>query len=109
MYPFIKVTLKNWKNKRGTSDSRCECGCGSWKDHWTQCSGEVWPPKCSVEGCDDTATVGAYIVNPKVPCDMIIPTCHSCSMREGKFDLVKDVWVVPADRATKCTELDKAV
>lgn len=44
------------KNKGGTKDR--ECSCGSWKKHWENFSGQTWPEKCVVDGCNNEAAVG---------------------------------------------------
>lgn len=58
------MIYSGWKNKVGTADRACKCG--SWKNHWIKFSGKEWPAKCSVVGCNNSATVGAHVYNKNV-------------------------------------------
>lgn len=65
------VTAIGWKNKKGTSTRYCSCG--SWKQHWINNTNESWPNKCSVDGCNNTAILGAHVINSNVEVEYIIP------------------------------------
>lgn len=94
------ITAKNWKNKKGTSGR--SCNCGSWKQHWINNSGKSWPSKCSIDGCNNSATLGAHIINSSVSGEKIVPACDSCNKLEGEFDLKGGVTVVSANKSESC-------
>lgn len=76
----MSITTTGWKNKKGTAQRSCKCG--SWKQHWINCSRRKWPATCSVLGCSNIATLGAHIYNtdPKVTGEYIIPACDKCKL-----------------------------
>jgi hypothetical protein len=92
-----------WKNKGGTSE-RSPCGCGTWKQHWKNISTKQWPKKCSVNGCNNSAEVGAHLWNPKVEGEKIVPFCKKCNAQgtDVEFSLKDDVDFVSANRAKTC-------
>lgn len=96
----MSITCNGWKNKVGTQDRACKCG--SWKNHWINFSGEKWPEKCSVSGCNNDATLGAHVYNPKVSGEKIIPACDSCNKRADEFSLKSGVTLVSANRWETC-------
>lgn len=79
------MTLLKWRNQNGTSERHCSCG--SWKNHWKNHSGTNWPTKCSVEGCNNNATLGAHVYSNSVSGEQIIPACDSCNQRTDSFYL----------------------
>lgn len=94
------VTCHGWKNKVGTQYR--ECNCGSWKQHWINNSGREWPDKCSVAGCNNTATLGAHVYNKNVSGEKIIPACDSCNKKTGEFSLKSGVTLVSANKQKTC-------
>lgn len=96
----MSITRIGWKNKKGTGLR--SCNCGSWKNHWINYSGELWPLTCSIEGCYNIATLGAHIINQKVSGEKIVPACDSCNKLEGKFNLKDSVTLVPASKQKTC-------
>ena len=96
----MSVTNKGWKNKNGTSNRTCNCG--SWKNHWINNSGEKWPDRCSVLGCNNSATLGAHIINNNVSGEYIVPDCDSCNQSSYEFDLRVGIKLVPANKQKTC-------
>lgn len=96
----MAVTAKGWKNKKGTSNR--SCGCGSWKQHWINCSGKNWPGICSVDGCFNVATLGAHIINNDVSGEYIVPACDSCNKKDGEFDLKGKITLISANKQNTC-------
>lgn len=96
------MTLKaeGWKNKKGTSNR--SCNCGSWKQHWINCSGKSWPAKCSISGCTNTATLGAHIINSDVSGEYIVPACDSCNKLDSEFNLKGGITLVSANKQKTC-------
>ncbi len=89
------------KNKGGTKDR--ECSCGSWKKHWENFSGQTWPEKCVVDGCNNEAAVGAHIIKADGSKDeFIVPMCEKCNSREGTFYIEKTNLCVPANKSKTC-------
>ena len=89
-----------WKNKKGTTGR--SCNCGSWKQHWLNNSGKVWPNFCSIEGCTNNATLGAHIYNKEVSGEKIVPMCDSCNKLEKDFNLKDGVTLVSANKQKTC-------
>lgn len=100
----MNITATGWKNKKGTSVR--SCNCSSWKKHWLNYSGKSWPNKCSVEGCDNSATLGAHIFNSisEEKDEYIVPACDSCNKLESKFSLKGGVTLVSANKQKTCEE-----
>lgn len=96
----MSITAKNWKNKKGTSGR--SCNCGSWKQHWINNSGKSWPSTCSIDGCNNSATLGAHVINSNVSGEKIVPACDSCNKLDGEFDLKGGVTVVSANKSESC-------
>ncbi len=98
----MSITTTGWKNKKGTAQRSCKCG--SWKQHWINCSRRKWPATCSVLGCSNIATLGAHIYNtdPKVTGEYIIPACDKCNSLNGEFSLKKDAYPVSANKQATC-------
>ena len=94
------ITASNWKNKNGTSNR--SCNCGTWKNHWINNSGKSWPKECSVEGCSNTPTLGAHIINSSVSGEKIAPFCDSCNKLSGTFNLKGGITVVSANKSDTC-------
>lgn len=95
-----KVLASGWKNKKGTEDRSCRCG--SWKQHWINYSEKSWPEKCSVLGCDKSATLGAHVINSEVSGEYIIPACDSCNKLSSEFNLKVETTLVSANRDKTC-------
>ena len=93
-------TCKDWKNKNGTGDRTCSCG--SWKQHWINYSGRSWPDECSVSRCANKPTLGAHVINSKVPGEKIVPMCDSCNKKTEYFDLKNNTILVNANKSETC-------
>jgi len=98
----MSMTANGWKNKSGTSDRKC--GCGSWKNHWINCSGKSWPKNCSVNGCANDADRGLHIINSQVSGEYIVPGCASCNSKSGEFNLNGGVTLVSANKQNTCEQ-----
>ncbi|MPQ49063.1 hypothetical protein GCQ56_18855 [Marinifilum sp. N1E240] len=96
----MTITANNWKNKKGTADRNCNCG--SWKQHWINNSSKSWPSECSIYNCNNTATLGAHVINSNVSGEKIIPSCATCNKLEGEFSLKGGVTVVSANKSETC-------
>jgi hypothetical protein len=94
------ITANNWKNKGGTGDR--DCKCGTWKQHWVNGSGKTFPDKCSVKSCNNSATLGAHIINTNVSGERIIPACDSCNKLGSEFDLKGSITLISANKANTC-------
>ena len=89
-----------FKNKKGTSDR--DCKCGSWKNHWNNYSGTLWPNKCCVYGCENKATLGAHVINGEDRSETIVPMCDGCNKVEETFYLKNGTVGVSANVADTC-------
>lgn len=89
-----------WSNKSGTSDRSCKCG--TWSKHWENYSGKSWPSTCSVQGCNNKATVGGHVINASVSGERIVPLCDSCNKLGGSFGLKGSITLPSANRAETC-------
>lgn len=95
-----------YKNKNGTAERKCKCG--SWKQHWLNFSGEKWPEKCSVWGCNNTATLGAHVYSvASSTAEYIIPACDSCNKRSDEFQLSSFTKKVSANQSKTCNKQHK--
>ena len=97
---YMSITARGWKNKSGTGNR--SCNCGSWKQHWINCSGKPWPNECSISGCKNKATLGAHIFNSQVVGERIVPACDSCNKMSGTFDIKGGVTLVLANKQATC-------
>ena len=91
-----------WKNKNNTSGRKCICG--SWKEHWIRFNHfkYLWPSKCSVNGCNNRATLGAHVINGNVAGEFIVPMCDSCNKRREEFDLDYGTSFASANKSKTC-------
>jgi len=96
----MSITAENWKNKKGTANR--SCNCGSWKQHWINNSSKSWPSKCTVKDCENSATLGAHIINSSVSGEKIVPACDFCNKLSDEFDLKGGVTVVSANKSETC-------
>lgn len=96
----MQVPANGWKNKVGTADRACTCG--TWKQHWLNYSGELWPSACSVQGCYTSPTLGAHVIHTDVTGERIVPMCSSCNGRSSSFNLDDGVTLVKANKAETC-------
>ncbi len=94
------LPCKGWKNKAGTGVRSCTCG--TWKQHWINHSNKSWPSACSVQGCTNSATLGAHIYNTNVTSEKIVPMCDSCNKLQDEFSLKVGVTLVPANKSLSC-------
>ena len=94
------LTANGWKNKVGTGNR--SCNCGSWKNHWVNCSGKEWPNECSVARCSNSATLGAHIFNANVEGEHIAPFCDACNKLNGEFDLKGGITLISANKQKSC-------
>jgi hypothetical protein len=94
------ATIFNWYNKNGTGERKCKCG--TWQQHWMNFSSKTWPYYCSVESCNNRATLGAHVANSSVDGEQIVPMCNSCNGYSGKFNLKDGVTLVKADTSSTC-------
>lgn len=94
------MTQHGWKNKKGTCARSCKCG--SWKQHWINYSKKSWPDNCSVDGCTNSPTLGAHVINPSVSGEKIVPMCDSCNQKEGSFSLKTSATLVSANKEETC-------
>lgn len=94
------LTANGWQNKGGTG--KRSCNCGSWKQHWINSSGKFWPDKCSISGCNNSATLGAHIFNSTVSGERIVPACDSCNQLGSPFNLKGGITLVSANTETTC-------
>jgi hypothetical protein len=96
----MSITASGWKNKGGTGGR--SCSCGSWKNHWIKQSSKPWPSSCSISGCNNTATLGAHVINSSVSGERIIPACDSCNKLASEFSLKGGVTLVSANKLETC-------
>jgi hypothetical protein len=88
------------KNEMGTSQ-RPSCNCGSWLAHWEKYSKQRGA-KCSVDGCNEKATVGAHVTRPAAKNEdykthsYIVPMCATHNGKHGEIfnskNTVSFVW-----------------
>lgn len=94
------VTTAGWSNKGGTGDRGCKCG--TWKQHWVNYSNKSWPSTCSVDGCSNSPTLGAHVINGAVAGERIVPMCDSCNKLVGSFKLKDKVTLASANKSETC-------
>ncbi len=101
----MKITNDNkkyWVNVSGTSERSPKCKCGSWKKHWENYSGEEWPDKCCVEGCNKTAVLGAHIRKDSSRKEYIAPLCNSHNQKDDLLTLKDGTTIVNANQSETC-------
>lgn len=100
----MSLPIKGWKNKGGTSERACRCG--SWKQHWINCSSKTWPSQCCVAGCTASAEVGAHVYNvsDEVHGEYIVPACKRCNALTGEFTLKGEVTFISANKQKTCEQ-----
>lgn len=96
------IKLDGWANKKGTSNR--SCGCGTWKNHWSNSSDKSWPSDCSKKDCTNTPVLGAHIYNSKVTGEQIVPFCDSCNKLSETFSLNVGVVLIPANKSKTCEQ-----
>lgn len=96
----MNVTAYGWKNKKGTGGR--SCNCGSWKNHWINNTDKSWPSTCSIAGCNNSATLGAHVINSNISGEKIIPSCDSCNKLDGEFNLKGGITLVSANKQETC-------
>lgn len=96
----MSIPATNWKNKAGTANR--SCSCSTWKNHWMRCTKKSWPAKCSVQSCNNTATLGGHVFHPQVTGERIVPMCDSCNKLSGEFTLKGETSVPSANKAITC-------
>lgn len=96
----MSLPNSGWSNKAGTSDRACKCG--SWSQHWVNYSGKSWPTTCSVQNCNNKATVGGHVINGAVTGERIVPLCDSCNKVSSAFSLKGSITLPSANRAETC-------
>ncbi|EHU0329790.1 hypothetical protein RUX70_004440 [Vibrio vulnificus] len=75
------------KNAKGTGDRSCKCA--SWIKHWEKYSNKS-ANKCVVDGCNNSANVGAHITRPNAKSEdykthpYIVPFCSSHNGKHGE-------------------------
>ena len=74
------------------------------KNHWINNSGEKWPARCSILGCNNSATLGAHIINNNVSGEYIVPACDSCNKLISEFDLKGRIKLVSANKQKTCQQ-----
>jgi hypothetical protein len=94
------IPSSNWHNVVGSSTRHCRCG--TWKQHWINFSGKLWPISCTVFGCYNPATLGAHIQNDQVNGERIVPMCASCNGKGLPFSLKFDTTLVKANQGLTC-------
>ncbi len=98
----MSISTKEWSNKNGSGDQTCTCG--TWEEHWLNFSNESWPESCSVEGCLNSATVGAHVINPQIFGERIVPMCGLCHQSRGSFNLKTNIAVPSAVTEKTCNQ-----
>lgn len=96
------MTLKGWKNKKGTGERSCRCG--SWMQHWIKYFDQDWPKTCSVVGCYQRPTLGAHVYNSEVSGEFIVPMCDACNKKAGEFSLKESTKFAPANKQKTCEQ-----
>ena len=97
-----KENGETYKNVIG-SDKRDHCSCGSWKEHWKKFSREKWQSKCSVEGCSESADLGAHVHIAGEKKEWIVPMCTACNNDWDKeFQLEANTILVSANKSETC-------
>jgi hypothetical protein len=96
----MNLPKNGWKNKEGTGERTCKCK--TWKQHWINNSDNTWPEKCSIEDCNNSATLGAHVYNSDVTGEWIVPACDSCNKLSGEFSLKNNVTLVSANKSKTC-------
>jgi hypothetical protein len=98
----MNVPTSGWSNKNGTSGR--QCGCTTWKQHWINFNPSKmnWPVICFIEGCKNTPTLGAHVINSRVSGEYIIPACDACNKRSDSFTLRTGLSLVSANKSKTC-------
>ena len=110
---LTKYTAENSvsvKNANGTAENECE-NCGTWIAHWEKYS-TYYHGKCSIDGCDNDATLGAHVLRPLAENEKykthpyIIPMCIAHNNKSSKETMktkpkVDFVWANVAETCGK--------
>jgi len=96
----MSITADGWSNRGGTGERSCKCG--TWKQHWINYANSTWPSTCSVQGCTNSASLGAHVINSSVSGEKIVPMCDSCNKLTGKFTLKGGVTLPSANTSETC-------
>ena len=100
----MELPTNGWKNKNGTSERSCKCT--SWKNHWISQTGQKWPDKCFVEGCNSEPILGAHIINTskEINSEYIAPFCDKCNKQNGEFKLKGGKTLALANKQETCAK-----
>ena len=93
---YMSLPCSGWKNKNGTSERSCKCG--SWKEHWENNTCKLWPTNCSAYDCNESAEVGAHVINSECSGEWIVPLCKACNKRTDIFSLKASTTLVSANK-----------
>ena len=79
---YILVKDDQVRNIEGTSQCDPRRSTTSWKQYWTEKTGQKWPEQCQIKNCTRLASDGGHVNIRKRPTDRgvyIIPLCSSCN------------------------------
>ena len=96
----MSLPNSGWSNRNGTANRSCKCG--TWKQHWITYAKQSWPLNCSVDGCYNSATLGAHVYNSTVVGERIVPMCNSCNGLTSSFSLKGGVVLPSANTSSTC-------
>ena len=87
----MSLPANGWKNKPGTSKRK---DGSTMKSLWEK--KYKWPQKCSVLGCNESATDGAHMINSGTGSfeEWIVPTCHFHNEQEDTKLTLKDGTII---------------
>lgn len=91
------------RNVNGDAKRSKQCACGTWLNHWENCTGKSLPSSCYVTGCTRTDLVGAHIT--KVAGDntqYIVPICKACNNNPDDFKIPDNTSLALASQSKTC-------
>ena len=94
------------KNIIGSEQSKMQCSCGSWIQHWRNYTGSK-RIRCAVYGCNKDAKVGGHVISVdgrRKNHRYIVPICGSCNSSHNTEDMFieKGVELIWANKQGTC-------
>jgi hypothetical protein len=89
-------------NIKGTANRTCKCG--SWLQHWINCTRQPVPLFCAVEGCLRSPKLGAHVryANESHGKHYIIPMCSTHNESTEVLSIKAGIDPVSANKSETC-------
>lgn len=86
-----------------TAGTECNCGCGSWLNHWERYA-EQTPVLCSNLFCMGDAETGGFVIKEgdTETVRYVIPLCVPCTEKPDPFVIRPSTRFIPAAKKMNC-------